>query len=124
MADYHDAYVYFRNTTVVWMIGYEGGIFFINYGSILEVDESSFTFNCGIEGGFASVQNDGQVIVRNSNFSNNHAMKSSLIQIIDSMDRVSTFTNCNFYNNTVITFPDFLRNFEPPSDWAIVNATS
>lgn len=58
-ADYQGVYAYFSNCSFVRNYAYQGGVFYVQYSSQVEVANCLVTENFGVTGGVAYVNNDG-----------------------------------------------------------------
>mmetsp|Transcript_7341 Transcript_7341/g.6567 ORF Transcript_7341/g.6567 Transcript_7341/m.6567 type:complete len:144 (+) Transcript_7341:2655-3086(+) len=64
-ADYQEVYALFENCTIQKNYAYQGGVFYIQYSSVLEVRDSQILDNFGVIGGVAYVNNDGRIMINN-----------------------------------------------------------
>lgn len=58
-ADYQAVFASFTNCTFMRNYAYQGGVFYVQYSSQVEVSNCTMTENFGVTGGVAYVNNDG-----------------------------------------------------------------
>ena len=73
-----------KNTIIKTSQGLNGGVFFVHYNSVLEMDNCTFYNSTGIINGIGTIENNGRVTISNSRFLMIYALKTSLFGITDS----------------------------------------
>lgn len=64
-ADYQAVYALFQNCTLYRNYAYQGGVFYIQYSSLVEAANCTLSENFAVTGGVAYVNNDGQIKLNN-----------------------------------------------------------
>eukprot|EP00347_Sterkiella_histriomuscorum_P014067 403362285 len=106
--DFKNTLALISNSNFTSNYAYEGGIFYLWYGSQLNFTNCTFQKNYALKGGVGSVLNQGQFNFFNSTLTNNNAIKSALISIEDSSDSTSTFSFCIISSNLAQTPSQFI----------------
>eukprot|EP00347_Sterkiella_histriomuscorum_P014497 403360653 len=113
LADYKESYVYCYNCTFYRIIGFNGGVFFVHYGSKIEIDTATFTDCAGVQNGLGSVETDGHFTIKNSILNSTYALKTSVVGITDSIGSTSYFQNVTFISNRILGFSEFQDKYLP-----------
>eukprot|EP00347_Sterkiella_histriomuscorum_P000929 403373983 len=113
LADYKESYVYCYNCTFYKIVGFNGGVFFVHYGSKIEIDRATFTDCVGVQNGLGSVETDGHFTIKNSVLNSTYALKTSVVGITDSIRFTSYFQNVTFISNRILEISEFQDKFLP-----------
>jgi hypothetical protein len=83
-ADYQSVYALFENCDIIRNYAYQGGAFYVQYSSQVEVSNCTITQNFAITGGVAYVNNDGQIkINKGSSVYKNSALNTCFLFLIN-----------------------------------------
>lgn len=83
-ADYQGVYALFNNCSFVRNYAYQGGVFYVQYSSLVEISNSVITENFAVTGGVAYVNNDGQIkINRGTRVFKNSALNTCFLFLIN-----------------------------------------
>lgn len=83
-ADYQAVYALFENCTFIKNYAYQGGAFYVQYSSQVEVSNCVITQNFAVTGGVAYVNNDGQIkINKGTRVFKNQALNSCFLFLIN-----------------------------------------
>jgi hypothetical protein len=83
-ADYQAVYALFEGCEFVRNYAYQGGVFYVQYSSQVEVSNCVITQNYAITGGVAYVNNDGQIKINNgTRVYKNSALNSCFLFLIN-----------------------------------------
>jgi hypothetical protein len=111
-ADYQLVYVLFESCDFIRNYAYQGGAFYVQYSSQIEVSNCYITQNFAVTGGVAYVNNDGQIkINKGSRVFQNSALNSCFLFLINSQyeSQIDNVTiTANDQNNALIEKSSFL----------------
>eukprot|EP00347_Sterkiella_histriomuscorum_P019534 403341265 len=113
LADYQDAYASFFQIKFSNIMGFNGGVFFVHYNSLVEFDQCTFFNSSGIMNGLGTVENNGRFRIMNSVFERIYAIKTSFLAMTDNPLVKSEFINCTFKNDFIITLDFYIDEFVP-----------
>eukprot|EP00347_Sterkiella_histriomuscorum_P017693 403348360 len=83
-ADYQRVSAYFKNCTIARNYAYQGGAFYIQYSSEVEVQNCTIVENFAVTGGVAYVNNDGRILINNhTKVYNNSALNTCFLFLIN-----------------------------------------
>ncbi|CDW85403.1 UNKNOWN [Stylonychia lemnae] len=111
-ADYQNVYALFRNCSIQRNYAYQGGVFYIQYSSEVEVSNCTLIRNFAVTGGVAYVNNDGKINLNNkTKVYNNSALNTCFLFLINTqfeskVDNVEVTQNDQV--NSIIPKRDFL----------------
>eukprot|EP00347_Sterkiella_histriomuscorum_P001674 403371110 len=111
IADYQNAYASFSQVYFSTLQGFNGGVFFVHYNSLVEFDQCTFYNSSGIMNGLGTVENNGRFRITNSVFERIFAIKTSFLAMTDNPLVKSEFINCTFKNDSTITLDYYLDEF-------------
>lgn len=112
-ADYQGVYANFNNCSFVRNYAYQGGVFYVQYSSQVEVSNCLITENFGVTGGVAYVNNDGQIKINQATrVFKNSALNTCFLFLINTqfeslLDSVSITQNDQL--NALIAKDQFLK---------------
>lgn len=111
-ADYQMVYAKFFNCTIIRNYAYQGGVFYIQYSSQIEVSNTTITENFAVTGGVAYVNNDGFIKINNhTRIFKNYALNTCFLFLINTqfasfVDSITITQNDQI--NPLIKKQDFL----------------
>ena len=110
MADYKDTQNYFANCTFHNNSASVGGVFYTQFGSMIDCLNCTVENNFGIKGGVVYTSNDGYIRFRKSKIRENKSLYSSILVTLSSPTQYTEFTETIIYNNTLLSLADFIDN--------------
>ena len=99
MADYQNTQNYFENCTFVNNSATTGGVFYTQFGSMIDCLNCSVSNNFGIKGGVVYTSNDGYIQFRKSIIIDNKSLYSSILVTLSSPTSYTLFSDTYIYNN-------------------------
>lgn len=106
-AGYRDAHFTCNNCNFEWNYALQGGLFYVDFGSVAECNNCTMINTVAVRGGVAFLINDGSVQFTNVTIHSNQAMDAPLIFMSITKNRMSYLTNVTINDNTFVTFDDF-----------------
>ena len=111
MADYQETENYFENCTFLNNSASVGGVFYTQFGSMIDCANCTVENNFGIKGGVVYTSNDGFIRFRKgSKIRWNKSLYSSILVTLSSPTSYTEFTDTYISNNTLLTLNDFIDN--------------
>lgn len=110
MADYQETENYFANCSFYNNSASVGGVFYTQFGSMIDCYNCTVENNFGIKGGVVYTSNDGYIKFRSSKIRWNKSLYSSILVTLSSPTSYTEFTDTFIYNNTLLALTDFIDN--------------
>ena len=108
MADYQETQNYFENCTFYNNSASVGGVFYTQFGSMIDCLNCTVENNFGIKGGVVYTSNDGYIRFRKSKIRLNKSLYSSILVTLSSPTSYTEFTDTLIQNNTLLSLSDFI----------------
>eukprot|EP00347_Sterkiella_histriomuscorum_P014799 403359479 len=108
MADYQETQNFFENCTFINNSASVGGVFYTQFGSMIDCLNCTVRNNFGIKGGVVYTSNDGYIKFRKSQIIWNKSLYSSILVTLSSPTSYTEFSDSYIYSNRLLSLSDFV----------------